>query len=126
MCLRQRDSGRLLLTSVLIFKFAVPSSIIQITQDQNVTEGHDVTVMCNVSGIPPPMVSWVTPDSQRVSGYKLKVTNINRTQTGEYKCEASNECGNATETANIIVLRKFEGSFSLKATLICVFCNSIL
>ena len=106
--------------------FAVPSSIIQITQDQNVTEGHDVTLMCNVSGIPPPMVSWVTPDSQRVSGYKLKVTNINRTQTGEYKCEASNECGNATETANITVLRKFEGSFSLKATLICMFCNSIL
>ena len=65
--------------------FAVPSSIIQITQDQNVTEGHDVTLMCNVSGIPLPMVSWVTPDSQRVSGYKLKVTNIDRTQTGEYK-----------------------------------------
>ena len=106
--------------------FAVPSSIIQITQDQNVTEGHNVTLMCNVSGIPPPMVSWIIPDSQRVSGYKLKVTNINRTQAGEYKCEASNECGNATETANIIVLRKFEGSFSLKATLICMFCNSIL
>ena len=106
--------------------FAVPSSIIQITQDQNVTEGHSVTLMCNVSGIPPPMVSWIIPDSQRVSGYKLKVTNINRTQAGEYKCEASNECGNVTETANIIVLRKFEGSFSLKATLICMFCNPIL
>ena len=105
--------------------FAVPSSIIQITQDQNVTEGHNVTLMCNVSGIPPPMVSWITPDSQLVSGYKLKVTNINRTQAGEYKCEASNECGNATETANIIVLRKFEGSFSLKVTLIGMFCNSI-
>ncbi|CAH3161296.1 unnamed protein product, partial [Pocillopora meandrina] len=86
----------------------VSSSIIQITQDQNVTEGHDVTLMCNVSGIPPPMVSWVTPDSKRVSGYKLKVTNINRTQAGEYKCEASNECGNATETANIIVLHRPE------------------
>ena len=94
--------------------FAVPSSIVQITQDQNVTEGHNVTLMCNVSGIPLPMVSWMTPDSQHVSGYKLEVTNINRTQVGEYKCEASNECGNATETANIIVLRKFDSSFSLK------------
>ena len=72
------------------------------------------------------MVSWMTPDSQRVSGYKLEITDINMTQAGEYKCEASNECGNATETANITVLRKFEGSFSLKATLICMFCNPIL
>ena len=96
------------------FNFAVPSSIVQITQDQNVTEGHNVTLVCNVSGIPPPMVSWIKPDSQLVSGYKLEVTNITRSQAGEYKCEASNECGNATETANIIVLRKFESSFSLK------------
>ncbi|XP_066025219.1 fibroblast growth factor receptor 4-like isoform X2 [Pocillopora verrucosa] len=86
----------------------VPSSIVQITQDQNVTEGHNVTLMCNVSGIPLPMVSWMTPDSKHVSGYKLEVININRTQAGEYKCEASNECGNATETANIIVLHKPE------------------
>ena len=79
--------------------YLLTSSIVQITQDQNVTEGHNVTLMCNVSGIPLPMVSWMTPDSQHVSGYKLEVTNINRTQAGEYKCEASNECGNATETA---------------------------
>ena len=49
------------------------------------------------------MVSWMTPDSQRVSGYKLEVTNINRSQAGEYTCEASNECDNATETATIHV-----------------------
>ena len=73
-----------------------------------------MTLMCNVSGFPSPMVSWMTPDSQRVSGYKLEITNINRTQAGEYKCEASNECGNAAETTNIIVLRKFDSSFSLK------------
>ena len=83
--------------------FAVPSSIVQITQDQNVTEGHNVTLMCNVSGIPPPMVSWMTPDSQHVTGYKLEVSSINKSQGGEYKCKASNECGNATETANIYV-----------------------
>ena len=91
--------------------FAVLSSIIQITQDQHVTEGQNVTFTCDVTGIPPPMVSWMTPDGQRVSGYKLEVTNINRSQAGEYKCEASNECGNATEKANIIFLRKFESSF---------------
>ena len=83
--------------------FAEPSSIIQITQDQNVTEGRNVTLMCKVSGMPPPMVSWMTPDSQPVSGYNLEVTNINRSQVGEYKCEARNECGDATEAATIDV-----------------------
>ena len=63
----------------------------------------NVTLICNVSGMPTPMVSWMTPDSQRVSGYRLEVTNIDRSQAGEYTCEVSNECGNATETATIDV-----------------------
>ena len=80
----------------------MPSSI-QAIDDQKVIEVDNVTLICNVMGMPPPMVSWMTPDSQRVSGYKLEVTNINRSQAGEYTCEASNECGNATETATIHV-----------------------
>ena len=78
-------------------------SSIQAIDDKEVIEGDNVTLMCNASGKPTPMVSWMTPNSQRVSGYKLEVTNINRSQVGEYKCEASNECGNATKTATIDV-----------------------
>lgn len=80
----------------------MPSSI-QAVDNQKVIEGDNVTLMCNVMGIPPPMVSWMTPDSQRVSGYKLEIANFNRRQAGEYTCEAGNECGNATETATIHV-----------------------
>ena len=80
----------------------MPSSI-QAIDDKNVIEGDNVTLICNVSGMPTPMVSWMTPDSQRVSGYRLEVTNIDRSQAGEYTCEVSNECGNATETATIDV-----------------------
>ena len=79
-----------------------PSSI-QAIDDKKVTEGDYVTLICDVSGIPTPMVSWMTPESQRVSEYKFEVTNISKSQTGEYTCEASNECGNATETATIDV-----------------------
>ena len=79
------------------------SSSIQAIDDQKVIEGDNVTLMCNVMGVPTPMVSWMTPDSQCVSGYKLEVTNINRSQAGKYSCEASNECGNTTETATIHV-----------------------
>ena len=80
----------------------MPSSIHAI-DDKKVTEGDNVTLICNVSGMPTPMVSWMTPESQRVSEYKLEVTNIHRSQAGEYTCEASNECGNATEMATIYV-----------------------
>ena len=76
----------------------MPSSIPAI-QDQNATEGDNVTLWCRVSGMPLSVVSWVTPNGQRHNGKMLEVTSINRSQAGEYKCEASNECGNATKTA---------------------------
>ena len=60
--------------------------------------------------MPPPLVSWMTPNSQRQSGYMLELTSINKSQAGEYKCEASNECGNATRTASIHVQFKLPGT----------------
>ena len=89
------------------FSFTVPSSITQITHDQNVTEGDNLTLTCNASGMPQPNVSWIKPGGQRQYGHMLEFTNINRSQAGEYKCEASNECGNATETATIDVQCKY-------------------
>ena len=75
-----------------------------------VTEGDNLTLMCNVSGMPPPMVSWMKPAGQRHGGCMLNVVNIKRGQDGEYKCEASNECGNATKTATIDVQCTFVDS----------------
>ena len=43
-------------------------SSIQAVDNQKVIEDDNVTLMRNVMGMPPPMVSWMTPDSQRVSG----------------------------------------------------------
>jgi len=37
------------------------------------------------------------------NGSELVFTNINRSEAGEYRCEASNECGSASETATIEV-----------------------
>ena len=89
------------------FSFTVPSSITQITQDQNITEGHNVILSCQVSGVPAPTVSWIKSSGQRHNGHMLEVTHINRTQDGEYKCEASNECGNSTKTTTIDVQCKY-------------------
>ena len=66
-----------------------------------------MTVSCNASGMPSPMVYWIKVDGgERFNRSELVFTNINRTQAGEYRCEASNQCGNASETATIKVQRK--------------------
>ena len=73
-------------------------------QNVNVTEGENVTLLCDVSGIPPPMVSWIKVGGDiSINGSKLVITNISRSQAGEYKCEASNLCGNTSETATVEV-----------------------
>ena len=84
----------------------MPSSI-QAIQNKTATEGDNVTLSCNASGIPPPMVSWIKADGQRIDVSELVLTHINRSEAGEYRCEASNECGNASETATIDVHCKF-------------------
>ena len=85
----------------------MPSSIDAI-QNETVTERDNITLTCTASGTPPPSVSWVKVSSgERVNGSELVFTNINRSEAGEYRCEASNECGNASESASIDVQCKF-------------------
>ena len=86
--------------------FTVPSEI-EAMQDQNVTEDDNLTLTCTASGMPKPKVSWIMPNAQCVAGHVLQFVNINRSEAGEYKCEASNECGNATEMATIDVQCKY-------------------
>ena len=73
-------------------------------QNETITEAGTVTLSCNATGMPSPKVSWIKVDGgERFDSRDLVFTNINRTQAGEYRCEASNECGNASETARIFV-----------------------
>ena len=67
-----------------------------------------MTLSCNASGIPSPMVSWIKVGGNVITNEnELVFTNINRSQAGQYRCEASNECGNASETATIEVQCKY-------------------
>ena len=76
-------------------------------QNETVTEGDDVTLLCNVSGTHPLMVSWIKVGNHtRAYQNELVLANIKRNETGKYRCEASNECGNASETVTIEVQRK--------------------
>ena len=83
-------------------------SSIQPIQNQTVIEDDNVTLTCTASGIPSPTVSWIKVGSgARFNRSELVFTNIKRSEAGEYRCEASNECGNASESAGIDVQCKF-------------------
>ena len=97
------DALLTMFTSSLLCLFAVPSAI-QPIQNVNITEGQNVTLSCNACGTPPLMVSWIkVGGDMSTSGSELVFTNINRSEAGDYMCEASNLCGNASETASIEV-----------------------
>jgi len=74
-------------------------------QDKTITEGDSVTLTCNASGIPSPIVSWIKvgSDMSMFNVGELELSNVARSEAGEYRCEASNECGSASETARIFV-----------------------
>ena len=84
-------------------KIAVPASI-QPIRDQFVVEHRNTSLICNASGTPQPTVFWINVASdQRTNSSVLKFTNINRNESGEYRCEASNDCGSAVEAVNVTV-----------------------
>ena len=63
-----------------------------------------MNLSCNTSGSPPPVVSWVRISTgQRDDVSVLQLTNVSRSEARDYRYEASNECGNASEAQNIDV-----------------------
>ena len=81
----------------------MPSTIHPL-QNKTITEGGNLNLSCNASGTPPPVVSWVrTSNGERFDVSVLQITNINRSEARDYRCEASNECRNASEAQNIDV-----------------------
>ena len=85
---------------------AVPSSI-QSIQNETLVEGSSRNLTCSASGMPPPTVAWIEEGSgQRTPGNVLRLIDIDRNQSGEYRCEASNRCGNKSVTTFVDVLCK--------------------
>ena len=81
----------------------MPASI-QSIEDQFIIESDNASLFCYASGTPQPTVLWINVASgQRTNSSVLEFTNINRSEAGEYRCEASNECGSAVEVVNITV-----------------------
>ena len=86
---------------------AVLSSI-QSIQNETLIEGSSRNLTCSASGIPPPTVAWIEEGSgQRAPGNVLRLIDIYRNQSGAYRCEARNRCGNKSVTTFVDVLCKW-------------------
>lgn len=78
----------------------------------NVTEGADAELLCPSDGRPPPIVTWSKINGLNNNSYPpgevLNVSNINRTEAGEYQCMAKNHVGKeAIGTIYLNVICKF-------------------
>ena len=105
-----RNAGEALLSLLFFF---IEASTIQPLLNETTTEGEKLNLFCNSSGTPPPVVSWVRISTgQRFDGHVLALTNINRGEAGDYRCEASNDCGNDSKTTTIHVKCKYSFLFS--------------
>ena len=79
-------------------------STIQPLQNEAISEGGNLNLSCNASGSPSPVVSWVRISTgERFDVSVLQLRNVSRSEARDYRCEASNECGNASEAQNIDV-----------------------
>ena len=77
----------------------------QVKNILNVTEGKNVEEYCNVTaGVPDPTAMWTNVKTgEYIKENLLNITNINRTQAGQYRCTANNTCGEASTAMNINV-----------------------
>jgi len=83
----------------------VPPEITVHPEAQTKSEGENVTLSCKADGNPVPTISWTrngspVDESGRISfsedKKQLTITNVSRTDSGEYQCVASNSLGNDT------------------------------
>ena len=75
-----------------------------------------MAITCDADGNPVPTISWTkngsritTNDNSRISFSEdkrsLTITNLNRTDSGEYRCVANNSVGNDTSNAATLIVQ---------------------
>ena len=78
-----------------------------------VNEGGSASFQCSASGNPEPAVAWSKLDSQSkiaqsaVSGGKLQLKQVTKTDSGMYQCAATNILGDSREVVRLTVNGKF-------------------
>ena len=81
-----------------------------IPQTVTVIEGGNITLVCNISGVPAPSILWTQIGSSKVVSHNSSLTIVNVCRPGtpdnmiQYQCTASNGVETpATATVNVTV-----------------------
>ena len=82
--------------TVIVSLFSVPVQLINVSRDQTVLEGSNMTLVCEATGRPTPNITWTRVLEDGSDGEVLHqgatwdFPNINRTDNGTYHCRAYN------------------------------------
>ena len=93
-----------------LFRIAVAPQIAFHPQNATPTEGEMVTLFCNATGDPIPTISWrngssiiSSSDDLRISfgagNETLKIMNVTRADSGQYRCVANSSAGGDISSA---------------------------
>ncbi|XP_072756328.1 fasciclin-2 isoform X2 [Anoplolepis gracilipes] len=92
-------------------------SIEEISSPVDIIEGENANIECKATGKPSPTFTWIKSLTQQnlsitdrfgvnpVTGV-LTITNVNRDDSGEYQCSATNAAGTAKTTIQVNVIVK--------------------
>ena len=110
------------LTCCYSINFVEPPSITNITRNQTVIVGKDVTTLnlyCIAVGKPAPNVTWIKVSDNRNVTFPLNISGEG--DEGTYRCTADNGVGNSvTRDVFITVLGKFN---LFSCVQLCVWCR---
>ncbi|KAJ7386428.1 hypothetical protein OS493_008553 [Desmophyllum pertusum] len=109
-CLVINDFGNSSDTTSLFIEVA--PEISKDPKDATRVEGQDVVFSCSVEGNPPPSVRWTMdgetlnttansrlPESVMNNNHSLTITDVHRSDAGQYRCVANNSVDNSTSLA---------------------------
>ena len=94
--------------------YSVGASIIQKPSSVIVEEGHKVSLNCQATGQPTPTVTWrkavghMSNERSRVFNGRLEITNVTKTDGGDYICSAKNILDEDTAHTQITVFEKLK------------------
>lgn len=68
-------------------------SFTSIPGDQTIEEGDEATFKCSATGNPAPEITWIKDGKTVGLGETLRLTSVDRNQSGEYVCSVDNVLG---------------------------------
>lgn len=107
----------LLLTNFLFFLLTfdaadAPKNIVAQASPPTAKEGAPVTFTCSASGNPEPKYTWFKNKKQVSPEAEWKIPSVDADEDGSYVCEAKNDRGNASATADVHVICESSSAFT--------------